>query len=306
MYKKIVRLLLLLIVCSFSNYSPIVNAKEKTITIGSKNFTEQYVLAEIAKQLLEKHGFTVNLVSNLPTVVLRGALEQGDIDVYYEYTGTAYSILYQQSESDLFYQKEALYQWVKEKDSKKGLTWLTPLPFNNTYVLSLKRDEAISKNLFTLSALAEYIKNNHNEKLQLGVYAEAWERLDGIKQVEKRYNFNFPVSHVRKMDQGLIYFALLQDYIDIAVGTMTDGFIMEYDLVVLEDDKGAFPIYHPAPVVRKEVLVNYPELEAILNQLSQRLTISTMRMLNAQVQVEHKPISVVIEQWLKQEVGDLR
>ena len=115
---------------------------EKSITVGGKNFTEQYILPEIAEILLEENGFNVTLKTGVGSTVARQSLESKQIDMYYEYTGTAYTVYHKQSDKDVMTNQEQCYQWVKDADSKKGLVWLDKVKFNNTYTLMMRKDHA--------------------------------------------------------------------------------------------------------------------------------------------------------------------
>jgi len=106
--------------------SPKVSHSKDTIIIGGKNFTEQYILPELAKKLLEKHGLRVQLRTGVGSVVVRQSLVNDQIDMYYEYTGTAYTVYYKQSDRDIMTEPHQVYKWVKKADAKKGLIWLKP------------------------------------------------------------------------------------------------------------------------------------------------------------------------------------
>lgn len=271
---------------------------KKEITVGGKNFTEQFLLAELAAGLLEKAGFDVTVKTGVGSSIARKSLENGQFDLYYEYTGTAYTVYYSQSDQDIMTKSEKVYDWVKQKDAQKGLVWLEPVKFNNTYTLMMRKDEADKMGLKTISDLAAY-QNDNPRDLIFGVDSEFWERPDGLKKLMKDYGFSVPNDNVKKMSIGLTYKALREGQLDVAMGFSTDGRIAAFGFVNLEDNKNFFPVYNPVPVVRKEVLDKYPEIRKILKPLSEKLNTKTMQDLNAMVDVQHKKVEEVAQTWLK-------
>jgi osmoprotectant transport system substrate-binding protein len=278
--------------------SPIDSHGKDKIVIGGKNFTEQYILPELAKNLLEKHGLRVQLRTGVGSVVVRQSLVNDQIDLYYEYTGTAYTVYYKQSDRDIMTEPDKVYQWVKKADAKKGLIWLNPVEFNNTYTLMMRQEQATNLGIKTISQLSEYM-NEHPEKLVIGVNAEFWERPDGFKPLMRTYGFKVPYDKIRKMESGLVYKALKDKNVDVSMGFATDGRIAAFGFVNLKDDKSYFPVYNPAPVVRKRVLQAHPEIRKILQPLADKLTTEDMQELNAEVDVEHRDVSEVTGEWLK-------
>jgi osmoprotectant transport system substrate-binding protein len=274
-------------------------AQEKTITVGGKNFTEQYLLPELAKILLEKNGFQVELKTGLPTNMARKAVLTGEIDLYYEYTGTAYTVFYKQDDPQIMSDPQGVYGWVKGEDAKKDLAWLDPVKLNNTYTLMMKKAQAEKLGISSISDLASYV-DEHPEDLIMGVVTEFWNRPDGFKKLSQVYGMKFPLDKVKKMSDGLAYQALKDDQVDVSMGFATDGRIAAFGFVNLEDDKRFFPVYNPAPVVRKEVLETYPEIETILKPLAENLSTDDMQNMNKAVDVEHKAETAVAEEWIKQ------
>ncbi len=271
---------------------------EKAITIGGKNYTEQYILPELAKQLLEKNGFNVTLKTGVGTSIARKSLETGQVDFYFEYTGTGYTLFYKGKDTAVMTDPQKVYDWVKEKDAAKGLVWLDRANLNNTFTLMMKKDTADQAGIRTISDLGEAI-TKAPKKFTIAVGSEFWERPDGIKKLMKLYGFRAPVSQIKKMDMGITYMALKKDQVDVAMGYSTDGRIVAFGLVNMEDDKHFFPVYSPAPVIRKEVLETYPEIREILKPLMKKLTTEVMQTLNKAVDVEHKKVSTVAQTWLK-------
>jgi len=193
---------------------------------------------------------------------------------------------------------EKVYDWVKKADVEKGLVWLDPVKFNNTYTLMMKKTEADKLGIKTISDLGVYVTKNPT-KLIFALDSEFWERPDGFKDVMKTYNFKLPVKQVKKMTVGLTYQALKKGLVNSAMGFSTDGRIAAFGFVNLVDDKSFFPVYNPVPVVRKEILDKYPEIEGILKPIADNLTTEEMQQLNKAVDVDHKPVHDVAMNWLK-------
>jgi osmoprotectant transport system substrate-binding protein len=273
-------------------------AQDKKITIGGKNFTEQYILPQLAKALLEKHGFQVEIKTGLPTNMARKALLAGELDLYYEYTGTAYTVFYKQDDPKIMSDPQAVYKWVKKKDANKGLVWLPPVKMNNTYTLMMKKPEAEKLGISSISDLAAYVKKNP-KKLIVGIGTEFWNRPDGYKKLAKDYGLKVPIDNIKRMSLGLAYQALKDGQIDVGMGFATDGRIAAFNFVNLKDNKHFFPVYNPAPVVRKKVLDKYPEIKKILEPLAEKLDTSEMQAMNKAVDVDHQSEAHVAKAWLK-------
>ncbi len=295
-FKNISFCALALIFCLVSFSS--VSFAEKKIVVGGKNFTEQYILSGIAKILLEKNGFEVEMRTGVGSTVARKSLEAGQIDLYYEYTGTAYTIYYKQKDRSIMTDRTKCYNWVKDADASKGLIWLDPVRFNNTYTLLMRKKQAERLGIKTISDLSRFINRNRN-KLMIGVGAEFWERPDGFKPLMKLYGFTVPYNRLIKMDDGLVYKALKEKQVDVSMGFATDGRISSFGFVVLTDDKAYFPVYNPAPVVRKQILDEYPRIRDILKPVSKKLTTPEMQHLNALVDIDHREVNEVALEWLK-------
>ena len=264
------------------------------LTVGGKNFTEQLILASMTSQYLEAWGYEVEERSGMGTSVLRKAQESGQIDLYWEYTGTSL-ISYNGVEEKL--DPQETYDRVKQLDAEKGLVWLEPSEANNTYALAMREDQAETLGITSLSDLAEVI--NNGETLVLASNATFYSRDDGLRPMQELYGFEFGRRNVKRMDQGLTLPSLDQGEVDVAMTTATNGRIPALDLTVLEDDRQFFPNYALAPVVRQDTLDEHPELAAQLNILSGLLDDATMARLNAQVDVERETVEDVAAQFLE-------
>jgi osmoprotectant transport system substrate-binding protein len=300
MRKSLTALMTLLLLMCLPSLALQGLAQDKQITIGGKNFTEQYLLPELAKALLEQNGFEVELKTGLPTNMARKAVLTGEVDFYYEYTGTAYTVFYKQDDPKVMNDPQAVYNWVKENDAGKDLVWLPPVKLNNTYTLMMKEPQAEKLGISSISHLAEYVKNNPDD-LIVGIGTEFWNRPDGFKKLSMVYGLKVPFNNIKKMSLGLAYQALKDGQIDVGMGFATDGRIAAFDFVNLEDDKQFFPVYNPAPVVRKNILDKYPEIQKILEPLAENLGTDEMQTMNKAVDVEHQSEADVAKAWLEKE-----
>lgn len=267
------------------------------IKVGGKDFTEQQILSKITAIYLKENGFDVEEASNMGSTVVRSALENGQVDMYWEYTGTGL-VVYQKQEVET--DPDKAYDKVKENDKANGLVWLNKANFNNTYAILMKQEMADKLGIKTISDLAKLV-NEDSSKLKFASNAEFYAREDGMKGLEKHYGFKFPTKNVVKMDSGLLYNALKDGQVDVSVGFATDGRIKGFNLVALEDDKLFFPAYNGAPVVRQEIVDQYPKVVDLLNKVSEKLDSETMMALNYSVDVEHKDVSEISRKWLEEQ-----
>ncbi|GAB3627490.1 glycine/betaine ABC transporter substrate-binding protein [Pandoraea terrae] len=265
------------------------------IVVGGKNFTEQQLMAEMTTQLLEAKGFTVTKKDGMGSVVLRQAQENGQVDLYWEYTGT--SLITYNKITDRLSPDEA-YQKVKALDAAKGIVWLNPSKANNTYAFAMNRDAAKQLGIVTVSDLAKAIHGG--KAFTFACNSEFYARPDGLHPLEKAYGFEFSRDQIKRMDTGLTYQALKDRQVDIALVFATDGRVPAFNFVLLKDDKGFFLSYALTPVIRKAVLDANPTLGPILNALSAKLDETTMARLNASVDVSKKSFSDVARSFLKQ------
>lgn len=274
-----------------------ISTATAAITVGGKNFTEQLLMAEMTTQLLEANGFDVNKRDGMGSTVLRKAQVNGQIDVYWEYTGTSL-VTYNKMDPQGLSAAETLEK-VRAADKRQGLVWLQCSDANNTYALAVKEGADDTGGIRTLSDLADAY--NDGRELVMAVNAEFPHRDDGLVGLQKMYDFQVPRSLRAPMESGLTYGALRQDEADIALVFATDGRIAAFDFRVLRDDQGFFPNYALCPVVRKETLDANPDLDDILNELSSRLDDATMQRLNKSVDVDKNTIEEVAEGFLKEQ-----
>lgn len=271
-----------------------IGAAGKEVTVGGKNFTEQYLLSEMTAFLLVEEGFKVNQMNNLGSSVVRSALENGQVDLMWEYTGTAL-ITYMGEES--IADPAAAFQKVKEIDGENGIHWMNMSEVNNTYALAMRSEQAKELGITSISELAAYV-NEHPGELMMASDAEFANRSDGLPGVEKTYGFEFGSGQIRQMDLGLTQRTLDNEQVDVSVAFETDATIRSYDLIVLEDDEQFFPPYRAAVAINQEVFEEYPEIEEITARLAENLNSEIMRELNYLVDVEGQSVSVVAYDWL--------
>jgi osmoprotectant transport system substrate-binding protein len=244
------------------------------IKLGSKDFTEAFIVAEMYAHLLENAGFSVERKLNLGgTPVAHEAILRGDIDLYPEYTSTG---LLTVLKLDPLQDPQQIISTVRRQyEEQFGLTWLEPAPFNNTQALAMSQAGSEAYGIRTFSDLAERAPD-----LVLGGPAEFFEREDGIRALQAEYG-GFQFRDSRQLGAGsLRYQALLDGQIDVVVAFGTDGQIQGYNLVRLEDDRGVYPVYQIAPVVRMDVLQQSPEIADVLNRLAPLLVNEVMSELN--------------------------
>jgi glycine betaine/choline ABC-type transport system substrate-binding protein len=273
--------------------------KERPITVGSKNFTEQVILGEIVAQHLEHRlGRHVDRQLNLGgTLLVHQALVNGDIDLYPEYTGTALATVLKLPPA---HDPVAAFALVRaEYQARFGVEWMDPLGFNNTFAMVIRGEDARTNKTATLSEAARY-----NPGWILGVGYEFQQRSDGLAGLLKTYNLPI-LGSPKTMDLGLLYKALEQQHVSMVAGNATDGQLSVLDVLVLLDDKRYFPSYDCALAVRHKSLEANPPLRQALIELAGLFTDLTMRKLNYQVDGDHRPVREVAEQFLR-DTGLLR
>lgn len=271
-------------------------AQADEIVVGGKNFTEQQILTSMTTQYLQGLGYDVDTRAGMGSAVLRQAQENGQIDLYWEYTGTSLINYNDQSAKGL--SAEETYQKVKELDAEKGLVWLDPSDANNTYALAMREKDAEKRGIESLSDLAAAV--NDGNDLTFASNAEFYAREDGLRPLQQTYGFRFGRENIKRMDSGLTYPALRDGQVDVALVFATDGRIPAFDFRVLEDDKNFFPAYSLTPVVRQETLEANPKLADQMNQLSGLLDDETMASLNASVDVDKQGIEKVAKSFLEE------
>jgi glycine betaine/choline ABC-type transport system substrate-binding protein len=261
------------------------------VRIGSKNFSEQILLGEIVAQALEARGARVDRKLNLGgTFVCHKALVSGDLDLYPEYTGTAFTaILAKKPVSD----PAAVRKEVEEEYRKKwDAVWSPALGFENTFALVVRGEDGQRWRLRRISDLKA-----HEAEIRPGFGYEFLEREDGFPGLAKTYGLNF-AKRPAQMDLGLLYPALKSNQVDLIAGNSTDGLIAAMGAVVLEDDKHYFPPYDAAFVVRGAVWKNNAAVREVLERLGGKLSADTMRRMNAQLDKDKRRPEDVAKEFL--------
>ncbi|MDD7583156.1 glycine betaine ABC transporter substrate-binding protein [Corynebacterium sp. 32222D000AT] len=267
------------------------------VSIGSKNFTEQIILGKIGAILLQSAGADVEDLTNVPgSTSARQALVAGDMDMMFEYTGTAW-ITYL-GKTDPIPDTQKQYEAVKDADAANGLTWLPPAPMNNTYALAVSEDTAQEYGMESLDDITKLPV----EEQTICSDAEFIARNDGLMPMLDAYGVEQPSrERLLEMDSGAVYAALDRGECRLGSVFATDGRIDALDLHVLSDPKGFFPKYNMAPVVRTEVIEENPEIAELLAPLSDILTDERMQQLNARVDVDGEDYATVAYDFLREE-----
>lgn len=274
-----------------------------SVTVGSKDFDEQKILGYIAVVALENAGADVtDQINTGGTDVTRSALTGGEIDMYWEYNGTAWISFF--GETDPIPDRIEQYEAVRDRDLEENdLVWLEPANFNNTYGIAFPTEAAGDLgDPETISDLGTLIEEE-TDKATLCVENEFSARDDGLPGMEKAYGFEFPNDNVSVLDTALVYTqADKRDPCNFGEVFTTDGRISGLDLTVLEDDKGFFPLYNPSPVFRKEVFDEYGDsLKEVFNPISEALTDEEMIALNEEVSINLAQPEQVAEDWLTEQ-----
>jgi osmoprotectant transport system substrate-binding protein len=269
-----------------------------TLTVGSKDFTESILLGQMAMQMLEANGATVNDKTNIAgSVTTRDALKNGDIDLYWEYTGTAWVSYLQQT--SVVSDPVQLFDQVKQQDAAANkISWFDRAPLDNTYAFAIRRSEADKLGVKTLSDVAALAKTNP-AAATFCIESEFSTRNDGWPGLKAAYGIDVPDSNVKMLDTGVIYTQTAQgDTCNFGEVLATDGRIQSLDLVVLQDDRKFFPIYNPAVTTRDTTLTEHPEIETILAPVAAALDTQTMQQLNSRVDTDGEDPADVAQEWL--------
>ncbi|AFZ03726.1 glycine betaine ABC transporter substrate-binding protein [Calothrix sp. PCC 6303] len=263
-----------------------------TIVIGSKNFTEQFILGELLAQQIESHTkLKVDRRFNLGgTFICHEAVKAGKISGYVEYTGTALTAVLKDKPIS---NPQAVFNQVKQQYKQKFKLEVMPsLGFNNTFAMIIRGDDAKKLQIKTLSEATKYAS-----QWKAGFGYEFIERKDGYPGLAKTYGLKF--GSIKQMELGLMYKALAAKQVDLIAANSTDGLIPALNLTILADDKNYFPPYEAVPVFNQEILEKYPDLRTAINQLTGLITTSDIQKMNYQVDNQSRPVEAVVREWLK-------
>ena len=289
MNKKLVFILaLFILVTSVAGCSN----QKKEITIASKPMTEQYILAEILTQIIEKDT-DIDVIQKLGigggTSNIHPAMISGEIDLYPEYTGTGWLFVLKE---ELIRDPQDLYNAVKQGyDEEYGIYWSGLYGFNDTYGLAVKRGLAEDYGLETYADLAKV-----SQDLRFGAEYDFYEREDGYPGLKEAYGFDF--KDMVELDIGLKYVAISTDNVDVINVFSTDALLKKENLVVLKDNENFFPSYFAATLVRNETLTKYPELKDVIEKLTNQISDDEMIEMNYLVEVENKDPKVVASEFI--------
>ncbi len=265
--------------------------REERVVVGSKNFTEQVILGELVAQALERYtSLRVDRRLNLGgTFICDRALQQGDIDLYVEYSGTALTAVFKQP---VLRDPRAVLDDIRTRYADTSRTLLPPLGFNNTFAILVRRADAEALGLMRLSQLAAQAP-----RWRAGFGYEFLDREDGYNGLASAYGLRFS-EPPRAMDLSLTYRALAAGQVDVVAGDATAGLIEALDLAVLEDDRHYFPPYDAVPVLYAPTLLRHPEIGVALRRLSGRVDAAAMRRMNHAVDAQHREPAAVAREFL--------
>lgn len=266
------------------------------IVVGAKNFTESDLLAEIVAQQIERRtGLPVERRLHLGgTFVCHEAILAGQIGMYVEYTGTAFTAVLKHPPVQ---SRDSVYRAVAAEYAQRfHLVWLAPFGFNNTFAIVVRDTDAVRHGLRTISDVAPLAPH-----WKAGFGYEFLERADGYQGLSRVYGLRFSAPPTA-MDLGLTYRALADGKVDLIAGNSTDGQIAALDLRSLEDDRHYFPPYEAAVVARADLLERHPEIRRALGELAGKIDDSTMRRLNGEADVQHRDIVLIAREWLAEAV----
>lgn len=276
--------LALIMVCSLSACGGGSGSKEgETIRIVHKNFTEQRLIGNMMGIYLESKGYKTKVSELGGSLLCFNAINGGQADMYAEYTGTGYGSILKNTD---VLSAEETYDYVKKEfEDQFNITWLKPMGFNTTFVLSVTKETADETGVETISDLEPYASD-----WLLGSDSEFPVREDGYPGFQKTYGYAF--KDCKSMDQGLTYQALLDGDVNVNTSYATDGRILKYGLVNLEDDKNTFPPYYCTPIVRMDFAEANPEVIEALNALENQFSDADMQEYNLMVDEGSDPEDV--------------
>ncbi|NLC42016.1 MAG: glycine/betaine ABC transporter substrate-binding protein [Erysipelothrix sp.] len=284
--KKLLSLLLVVILLSGCSSG-------ETIVIASKQFTENIIMSEVYAQLIEEMtDLKVERKQNLggTTVIFQG-YQEGEVDLYFEYTGT---IVNEILEEELPATSDEVEELARTGMAEEyGMTFFNPVGLNNTFALAVLKSVSDEYGITTMSDLAE-----HDSEFRFGANHLFFTRVkDGFDGMSELYGYEF--DEVLRMDTSLAYEAIANNQLDVIVVYATDSLLRKYDMVVLEDDLDLFPAYHGAPLVRTELLEEHPELNDIFNLLAGKIDDAMMQEINYQVDVENRSVKDVASELIE-------
>ena len=275
--------------------------RDAQFAVGSEAFTEQEVLGQIAIEVLRAADATVIDRTGMGgNEEVRQALEDDEIDLYWEYTATGW--LVHLSETRSIPDPQEQYEAVREQDLRENdIEWLPPAPGNDTYAIAASKETQQDLGVETISDFARLVEERPEEAtLCFNNEDDFRSRFDGLPGVERAYGFQFPEENLIEVALDAVYGAADEREIcNFGVVFTTSGFLQDLDLQLLEDDKDFFAVYNPSLNIRKTTLDQYPQLEKVFTPISRELDTQTLRELNYAVDVEGESPETVAARWLK-------
>jgi len=275
--------------------------RDAQFAVGSEGFTEQEVLGNIAMEVLRAADATVIDRTGMGgNEAVRQALEEGEIDLYWEYTATGW--LVHLSETRSIPDPQEQYEAVKKKDLEENdIAWLQPAPGNDTYAVAASQQTQRDLGVESISDLARLVEERPAEAtLCFNNEDDFRSRFDGLPGMERAYGFQFPEENLIEVAVDAVYGAVDEREIcNFGVVFTTSGFIEDLDLQLLEDDEEFFAVYNPSLNIRKDTLDQYPQLEKVFVPISEELDTQTLRRINYAVDVEGKSPETVAKRWLQ-------
>ncbi len=268
---------------------------DASLTVGSKEFVESILLGQITAVALENAGASIEDKTGITgSATVREALQTGEIDMYWDYTGTGWVNILGNTTEEV---PEDLYAAVAEADAENSIAWLEPAPFENTYAIAVPEDFAEENNIAAISDAVTFIQENPDQG-SICAASEFINRDDGLPGLQEAYGFEF--SEVVELDLNLVYAQIGKECFFGEV-TSTDARNLANDLTVLEDDLSFFLEYQGAMTLRQETLDEYPAIANIMAPISEALTADVITELNGQVDLEGQRPKDVAEKWLESE-----
>jgi len=276
--------------------------RDAQFTVGGEGFTEQEILGNIAMQALEAAGATVIDRTGVGgNEEVRQALTSGEIDLYWEYTATGWLVFL--NETSTIPDPQELYRAVARQDlEENGIKWLEPAPGNDTYAIASNQKTSTGLGVETISDLKRLLRERPEDAtLCFGNEDEFRTRFDGLPGLQRAYGFQFPEENLIIVSPEAVYEAVQESEIcNFGVVFTTSGFIQDFDLRLLTDDRDFFAVYNPSLTMRQETLQSYPQLREVFVPISEKLDTETLRRLNYAVDVEEKSPEAVVEHWLRE------
>ncbi|KQT45766.1 hypothetical protein ASG47_12510 [Devosia sp. Leaf420] len=285
-----------------SAFVVLAGTAQAQVVVSSKIDTEGGVLGNIIKQVLENNNIQVEDRIQLgATPIVREAIIAGEIDIYPEYTGNA-AFFFDKADDPLWNNAESAYNEAAKLDLEANkIVWLTPSPANNTWAVAIRNDVAETNNLTTFTEFGAWVAGGGEVKLAAS--SEFVNSPAALPKFQEVYGFTLTPDQLVVLSGGdtaatIAAAAQQTNGVNAAMVYGTDGGIAPSGLKVLEDDKGVQPVYQPAPIIRDEVLKEYPQITELLKPVFEGLTLEVLQDLNGRVQVGGEPAAAVATDYL--------